>query len=79
MAVEVDQLARVLGPGWETLRYTQLADRARGLEQPARFVRALLAFMIETDSWTAGEALERLRASRLADAEEWRNVGASPV
>ena len=79
MAVEADQLSRVLGPGWERLTYVQLADRARGLEQPARFVRALLAYMAETDSWTAGDALERLRASRLADAEEWRDVGASPV
>jgi hypothetical protein len=28
--------------------------------------------MLEQEAWTAGDALERLRASRLADAEEWR-------
>ena len=79
MAVEADQLSRLLGPGWEQWSYSQLADRARGLEQPARFVRALLAYMAETDSWTAGQAVARLHASRLADAEEWRDVGASSV
>jgi hypothetical protein len=35
--------------------------------------------MVETDAQTAGEALARLQASRLADAEEWRDVGASSV
>jgi hypothetical protein len=74
VAVEVDQLSRVLGPGWERLGWGQLAARARGFERAAGFIRTLTAYMAETDAQTAGEALARLQASRLADAEEWREA-----
>ena len=50
MAVEADQLARVLGPGWEHLTYGQLAARTSGLERTASFIRTLTAYMAETDS-----------------------------
>ncbi len=58
----VDQLARVLGPDWQRLTWVQLADRARGLDQAASFVRTLARYMAETDAGTAGEALDRLAA-----------------
>ena len=74
MAVEADQLSRLLGPGWERLGWGQLAARASGFERAAGFIRTLTAYMAETDAQTAGEALTRLHASRLADAEEWRQV-----
>jgi hypothetical protein len=82
VAVEADQLSRVLGAGWERMGYGQLAGRARSLEQAAGFVRTLARYVVETDARTAGEALTRLQASRLADAEEWRDaagiVGLTP-
>jgi hypothetical protein len=31
VAVEADQLSRVLGAGWQRMTYGQLADRAHGL------------------------------------------------
>ena len=72
--VEVDQLSRILGAGWERMGYGQLAGRARSLEQAAGFARKLAGYMAETEARTAGEALTRLQASRLADAEEWRDA-----
>ena len=77
--MEVDQLARVLGPGWERLTDVQLAARASGFEPAAGFIRTLTVYMAEIDAQTAGEALARLQASRLADAEEWRDIGATSV
>lgn len=71
MTAQGDQLARVLGPGWQTMRYSQLDAHAHTLEQAATFTRTLADYIIETGGGTAGAALERLLASR-ADAEEWR-------
>jgi hypothetical protein len=73
VTVQGDQLVRVLGPRWETMRYGQLADRAIALERAAGFARTLARYVIETETNTAGEALTRLHASR-ADAEEWRAI-----
>ena len=69
-----DPLARLLGPGWERLRWGQLAARAHRHELAAGFIPTLAAYMLETETWTAAEALTRLHASRLADAEEWRDA-----
>jgi hypothetical protein len=44
--------------------FGQLADRARGLEQAAGFIRTLTDYMAKTESWTAGEALDRLAAAK---------------
>jgi hypothetical protein len=37
-----EQLAQVLGPDWQTLRGSQLADRAHRLEQAASFASTLV-------------------------------------
>jgi hypothetical protein len=42
-----EQLARVLGPDWQTLRGSQLADRAHRLEQAASFANTLVRYMAE--------------------------------
>jgi hypothetical protein len=60
----VDQLARILGPDWQTLRWSQLAERSHALEQAAQLARALGNYMGELEVETAGEALERLQAGR---------------
>ena len=57
------QLARVLGPAWQSMGYGTLTDRAQHLEQSAGFARKLAHYMVVTDIDTAGEALERLQAS----------------
>lgn len=64
----------MLGADWQRMGFGQLADRARGLEQAAGFIRTLTDYMAKTESWTAGEALDRLAAAtreafRAADAE----------
>jgi hypothetical protein len=56
-----EQLARVLGPDWQGLRYSQLFDKANGLERTVSFTRLLGRYMLETATETAGEALERLQ------------------
>ncbi len=61
-----EQLAHVLGPDWRRLGYGQLGARVHRLEQAATFARTLAAYMDETDAGTAGEALDRLQASRAA-------------
>jgi hypothetical protein len=76
VAVEADQLSRVLGANWQRRGFGQLADRARGLEQAAGFIRTLTDYMARTESWTAGEALDRLAA---ATREASRHSDPSPV
>jgi hypothetical protein len=44
------------------MRYGQLADRAHKLEQAATFARTLARYVVETETNTVGEALERLQA-----------------
>ncbi|MHB8468166.1 MAG: hypothetical protein ACYDCH_00175 [Gaiellaceae bacterium] len=66
----VDQLAQMLGQDWQRLGCGQLGARAHRLEQAARLARSLAAYMDETDAGTAGEALERLQASRVPAAWE---------
>jgi hypothetical protein len=63
-----DQLARILGPEWQTMRYGKLADRAHQLKQAASFTRTLARYMGETEAETAGEALERLQAANASGA-----------
>jgi hypothetical protein len=72
-----DQLARVLGPDWQGLRYSQLFAQANGLERTVSFTRLLGRYMVETATETAGEALARLQASQ-GDPEEWRSNGSQP-
>jgi hypothetical protein len=43
--------------------YGTLTDRAQHLERSAGFARRLAHYMVETDTDTAGEALERLQAA----------------
>jgi hypothetical protein len=54
-----DQLARVLGPGWQTMRYSQVADRAPELERAADLALRLARDLVDMHE-TAGEALGRL-------------------
>jgi hypothetical protein len=70
VAAQGDQLARVLGPEWQALRYSQLLDKACRLEQTVSFTRLLGRYMLETATETAGEALARLQATQ-GDAAEW--------
>jgi hypothetical protein len=77
VAAQVDQLARVLGPDWQGLRFSQLAARAHSLEQAAQLNRALAAYMVETATETAGEALARLQPAQ-DDDEEWRSPTIHP-
>jgi hypothetical protein len=58
-----EQLARVLGPDWQALRFTQLYDRAYRLEAVARLDRALAAYMVETSLETAGAAIDQLKGN----------------
>ena len=67
VTAEGDQLARVLGPGWEAMRYGQLADRAIALERAAGFARTLARYVVVTETDTAGEGR----------AEESRSHGTS--
>jgi len=57
-----DQLARVLGPDWEAVRHGQVVDRAIAPERAANFARTLARYVVDTETNTAGEALERLQA-----------------
>jgi hypothetical protein len=68
-----EQLARVLGPDWQALRYSQLFDQACRLERTVSFTRLLGRYMLETATETAGEALARLQAAQ-GDAAEWQHV-----
>lgn len=43
--------------------YGTLTDRVRHLERSADFARKLAHYMADTDSETAGEALDRLQAA----------------
>jgi hypothetical protein len=61
----VDRIAQALGPDWPALRFTQLYDRAYELERAARLNRTLAAYMVETATETAGEAIARLQAATL--------------
>lgn len=61
MARPALQLVRVLGPGWQSMDYTQIAARAQSLGQAARLTRALAAYMDETESATVADALEKLK------------------
>jgi hypothetical protein len=63
VTVNGDQLARVLGPGWQTMRYSQIADRAHELEKAADLALRLARYIVDMDE-TAGEAVARLQASR---------------
>jgi hypothetical protein len=63
LAAQADPLARLLGPAWQSMGYGTLADRAQQLERAARFARTLTRYMADTDSETAGEALERVQAA----------------
>jgi hypothetical protein len=56
-------MRRVLGPGWPSLHYSELQDRAQQHEQAASFARTLAHYMVDTETDTAGEALERLQAA----------------
>ena len=64
------QLARVLGPAWQSMGYGTLTDRAQHLEQSAGFARKLAHYMVVTDTDTAVEALARLQASHVPAAWE---------
>jgi hypothetical protein len=56
-----EQLARVLCPAWKSMGCGTLTDRAQRLERSADFARKLAHYMVDTDTDTAGEALERLQ------------------
>jgi hypothetical protein len=61
LAAQADPLARVLGPDWQGLRFSQLFDQASRLEQRVNFTRLLARYMTETAIETAGEALEQVQ------------------
>jgi hypothetical protein len=63
LVVGEDQLARVLGPAWQSIGYGTLAARAQQLERSANFARTLGRYMADMDAETAGEALELLQAA----------------
>jgi len=71
-----DQLARVLGPGWETMGMSRLFDLSHQHEKAAKLASALARYLVETGGGTAGEAVARLQTSG-CDAEEWRSNGTS--
>lgn len=53
MAAQGDRLESVLGPGWETVRYSQIADRARELEKAADLELRVARYIDDMDE-TAG-------------------------
>jgi hypothetical protein len=69
-----EQLARILGPAWESMGYETLVTRAHRFEQAAGLVRKLAAYMAETDAATAGEALAALAPH---DPRLWPSGGTS--
>jgi hypothetical protein len=66
-AFDTDRLERVLGPTWPAMDFLDLGTRAHDLEAAAEFraagfTRALIRYMNQAGSRTAGEALATLTA-----------------